>query len=161
MTPPMNIKVTRINDTTVRVTWGPLTLIEARGFITNYTIIIQPQGKRADGSIVTTVPHNVSSTVITGLDPGTNYVVTITVGTSVGQLSSPSLEIPGNHNYSTNHINAMIIFKLELRQPASASKSASTSTASMLQSNLLPTAREEGIISSMHTTKYKEIQSDK
>ena len=96
---PKNIEVGRINSTAVRVTWEPLTLIEARGFITNYTIILTPQEsrKRADGSIVITVPHNVSDVVITGLDPNTNYSVTVMVGNSVGQVSSPSLPVPGKH----------------------------------------------------------------
>ena len=90
MTPPKNIEVDRLNDTAVRVTWEPLTLIEARGFITNYTVTLQPQGsrKRADGSIVTTVPHNVSDVIITDLDPGTEYIVTVAVGTSAGQNTS-------------------------------------------------------------------------
>ena len=76
-----------LNDTAVRVTWEPLTLIEARGFITNYTVTLQPQGstKRADGSIVTTVPHNISDVIVTDLDPKLAYSVSVSVGTVAGQ----------------------------------------------------------------------------
>ena len=76
-----------LNDTAVRVTWEPLTLIEARGFIMNYTVILQPQGskKRADGSIVTIVPYNVSNVTITGLDPKLAYSVSVSASTAAGQ----------------------------------------------------------------------------
>ena len=76
-----------LNDTAVRITWELLTLIEARGFITNYTITLQPQGsrKRADDSIVTTVPHNISDVTITALDPKLAYSVSVSVSTVAGQ----------------------------------------------------------------------------
>ena len=77
-----------LNDTAIRVTWKLLTLIEARGFITNYTITLQPQGSRKradDDSIITTVPHNISDVTITGLDPKLAYSVSVSVSTVAGQ----------------------------------------------------------------------------
>ena len=89
MTFPMILEVIRINDTAIRVTWEPLTLIEARGFIKNYTITLQPQGSRKrTGSIVKTVPSNVSNAIITGLDPKLAYLISVSVSTIKGIATS-------------------------------------------------------------------------
>ena len=144
MTPPRNIEVDRINSTAVKVTWEPLTLIEARGFITNYTVTLQPQGsrKRADGSIVVTVPHNVSDVTITGLDPDTNYIVTVVVGTSVGQLPSDQLEIPRKQQIiSLCIIVPNVDTDVTSSAPATTNESPSTSI-HILQSNSIPTTKE-------------------
>ena len=107
------------------------------------------------------MPHNVSNVTITGLDPSTNYSVTVVVGNSVGKLSSPSLEVPGMFHKS---LWAMVILSLNVehrpRQPystSSASAMASTSASTsakmattstsirILESNLLPTGKNAEI----------------
>ena len=87
-----NIASRRINNTAVYITWDPLTLSQARGFLTNYTITLSPvslsQEKRA--SIITrTVPASQAMIVVTDLEPEQLYYITVAGSTSIG-LGLPS-----------------------------------------------------------------------
>ena len=91
---PRNIHADRINDTAFNIVWDPLTLVEARGFVINYTIELRPQQSRTrqlqdPNVIMETVPHNVSEVIITNLDSNLNYEYSVTVRTNGGQISSP------------------------------------------------------------------------
>ena len=86
--PVQNVMATRINNTAIRVSWSPLTLTQARGFLTGYTITLTPistSRKRQTSGIVTVMagPTN-TSIVVTGLNPTLHYSVTVAGNTSVG-----------------------------------------------------------------------------
>ena len=70
------------------VSWIPLTLSEARGFITSYTVFYSPQvsrRKRQEPNIIQkNVSGDVSQTTIDGLDPNTAYDVQMSANTKAG-----------------------------------------------------------------------------
>ena len=85
---PLNVKVDRIHPTVMVVTWIPLTLSEARGFITNYTVFYSPQVSRRKRQELNTmqkaVSGDVNRTTIDGLDPNTAYDVQMSANTKAG-----------------------------------------------------------------------------
>ena len=92
--PPDDVEFER-NDTTISVTWTPLSLFEARGFPV-YTVTLTPIFTRAkrqsnmDGMIM--VKTNKTNVVIDGLDPNVEYSLTIAVETSSGEaITSKSM----------------------------------------------------------------------
>ena len=87
-----------LNRTSIEVSWLALTLIEARGFITNYTVTVQPvqltssNRKREETSKllrVTTSSSNETSIVIrSSLDPTLDYVISVSASTKVGESTN-------------------------------------------------------------------------
>ena len=78
------------DGTSIDVSWTPLTLREARGFITGYVVSYSTgSGRRRQDEEETL--DDASSATITGLDPGTDYSVTVAGRTSagVGPASEP------------------------------------------------------------------------
>ena len=77
------------------VSWIPLTLSEARGFITSYTVLYSPQVTRTkqqeSNTTQMTVSGEVSQTTIDGLDPNTAYDVQMSANTKAG--ASPLSEV--------------------------------------------------------------------
>ena len=70
------------------VSWIPLILSEARGFITSYTIFYSPQvsrGKQQEpNTMQKTVSGDINQTTIDGLDPNTAYNVQMSANTKTG-----------------------------------------------------------------------------
>ena len=67
----------------MNVSWEPLTLVQARGFISNYTVSYKPT---TDGLIKTeTTLNDESSVVIGGLDPYEAYSVQVWANTAAGR----------------------------------------------------------------------------
>ena len=96
--PPQNVMVDRSGEY-VNIYWNPLTLSEARGFPV-YTVTLTPStgndGQQiTDGVIVVNTTE--SSVVVGGLDVNIEYMLTVAVGTTAGQVISDR----GN---STNYI---------------------------------------------------------
>ena len=91
---PENIKVDRIHPTVMVVSWIPLTLSEARGFITSYTVFYSPQvstTKQESNTMQKTVSGDVNRTTIHDLDPNTAYDVQMSANTKAGASTlSPS-----------------------------------------------------------------------
>ena len=79
-TAPSNVNGDRIDGTRMRVSWDPLTLEQARGFITHYTVLYQSSTLME----VVTVPGNETTVVIGGLDVTQSYSISVSAGTSVG-----------------------------------------------------------------------------
>ena len=76
----------------MNVSWIPLTIVEARGFILNYLIEYSEVGssrrrKRQTTGSPVEVPASQSSVVISDLTPGVSYNVGVTATNSAG--SSP------------------------------------------------------------------------
>ena len=101
--------VDRTSGQQMTVSWTPLSLVEARGIIANYTVFITIGGgevKRQNGgctpdSSPCTVDSDQSSVTVTGLDPKQSYSVSVAAGTGAGagQQSEPQM-VPGEwmHN---------------------------------------------------------------
>ena len=86
---PTNVTVDRTSPTTMVVSWQPLTLTEARGFVSHYTVTYSPQiisggRKRQAAMMVEVEGMDSNSTTITDLDPDTVYEVQVSAATGVG-----------------------------------------------------------------------------
>lgn len=83
-----------INDTCTasagiyRISWEPLTLVEARGFVTNYCVTLQLENTQ-EIYVETVVAHDISEVIIAGLDFSRSYIFSIAVKTKNGQMFSP------------------------------------------------------------------------
>ena len=75
----------RINDTSALVSWTPLSLTEARGFITYYNLTYWTVGSDILDSESTIVSGDENSTIISGLDPDSQYNFVVSAGTVVGE----------------------------------------------------------------------------
>ena len=82
---PRNVIPYRINGTSALVTWTHLSLAEARGFITNYNITYWMVGSDIMDSESILVPGGENSTIISGLDPDSQYYFRVSASTVVGQ----------------------------------------------------------------------------
>ena len=92
----MDVSINRTSPTVMMVSWTPLSYVEARGFISHYTVSYSPQtsdGRKRQATDQTIdVPGMDSSTVtISNLDPETGYSVLVsgTTGGGVGEMSAP------------------------------------------------------------------------
>ena len=85
---PRSVSITRTSPTVMVVSWIPLTLSEARGFITSYTVFYSPQVSRTKQqephTIQKTVSGDVNQTTIHNLDPNTAYFVQMSANTTAG-----------------------------------------------------------------------------
>ena len=95
--PPSNVMVVRTGATTLSVSWEPLTLEEARGFIQSYDVTVERSDARrkrqGDGSM--TVDPGQSSVVIGGLDPTAQYSVSVAAVTNAGMgNTTPPIQSP-------------------------------------------------------------------
>ena len=95
------------------VSWIPLTLSEARGFITSYTVFYSPQvNKTKQQESNTIVSGDVSQTTIAGLDPNTAYDVQMSANTTAGAsvlsevISAP---VPNTGTYRALYISLLFI----------------------------------------------------
>ena len=82
----MNVRVTQFSATTIRVSWTKLTLVDLKGlanYVVTYSDIIISPRKREFGGMIT-VPWTNRSAVITNLQPGAQYIVSVKTSTSTG-----------------------------------------------------------------------------
>ena len=84
---PSNVNGDRIDGTRMRVSWAPLTLELARGFITHYTVFYQSTLME-----VVMVPGNETTVVIGGLAVAQSYSISVSAGTSVGNGESSPVQ---------------------------------------------------------------------
>ena len=75
-----DVKIVRLSDSKMNVSWVPLTIVEAKGFLENYSITYSRVGgarcKRQAETVVEVSPDQ-SNVVIGGLEAGANYGVTV------------------------------------------------------------------------------------
>ena len=74
------MQVIRLNRTIMNVSWVPLNLVEARGFVQSYIITYQQasSGSRRKRQVQTQqVDGRASSAIVGGLEPGVAYEVSI------------------------------------------------------------------------------------
>ena len=92
---PRNVSITRTSPTVMVVSWIPLTLSEARGFITSYTVFYSPQVRCQETMQKTVVSGDVNRTIIAGLDPNTAYDVRMSANTKAGaSVLSEVISVP-------------------------------------------------------------------
>ena len=101
---PSNVMVAYVTDTILRVSWRPLSLVEAWGHITYRVMVIPTTGSRrrrqaTQGERVCTlsspceVPANESSVIVGGLDRDTSYTVTVMAVNSEDEAGPTSIPI--------------------------------------------------------------------
>ena len=88
-TSPMNVRAKRTTTTVMMVSWRPLTLAEARGFVSHYTVTYSSQiisgGRKRQAAMTELVPGmDTNVTSIDGLDPDTVYNVHVSATTGGG-----------------------------------------------------------------------------
>ena len=79
-TAPGNVEVNRLNGTAMNVSWVPLNLVEARGFVQSYIITYQQAStgsRRKRQMQMQQVDGNASHAIVGGLRPGVAYEVTV------------------------------------------------------------------------------------
>ena len=81
---PCDITVTRVSSTSAIVSWTPLTLSEARGFVTEYSVTYWREGSDSANGVTVRVPGNESSVIVNNLDADSNYLFTVSAGTVEG-----------------------------------------------------------------------------
>ena len=87
----MDVNINRISPTVMVVSWTPLSYVEARGFISHYTIAYSPQtsdGRETQGldtMFWTVLGVDSNTTRIEGLDPDTGYSVQVSANTGAGR----------------------------------------------------------------------------
>ena len=91
----------RISDSMMRVSWSSLTLTEARGFITHYTVAYFPLSsgsKREEpNTLYQTVGKDSSETTIEGLDGFSAYAVQVSASTAAGDGDYSGAIIASTH----------------------------------------------------------------
>ena len=108
---PKNVGVVRLNVTHMNITWTKLTLEEARGFITAYTIIYEAVGLRRRKEVMEEIsePEN-SYKVVGGLGFTTSYSVMVSASTIAGQgIGSSAITVQGKHCSSTNSYSSVFM----------------------------------------------------
>ena len=83
---PTNLTAVRFNSTTIGVSWTRYTLVELKGlasYTVTYDIVISSSRKRQLNGVIT-VPWTNNTVIISNLQPGAQYDVTVQTSTSAG-----------------------------------------------------------------------------
>ena len=95
--PPNNVVVVRFDSTSIGVSWTKLTLVELKGlanYIVTYNIIIGSRKRQLGGTM--TVPWTENRVIISGLQPGAEYDITVSTVTAAGMSGILTSRIEGN-----------------------------------------------------------------
>jgi len=97
---PTITDIQRTSPTTISISWTALTLIQAQGFVSNYTIKYHPaleRRKRQQPNVMSkTIDVNVTSTTLENLDETSAYSVQISAnnGAGSGVFTMPPVSVP-------------------------------------------------------------------
>ena len=98
---PTDLAIDRTSGTTMVVSWVPLTLEEAQGFVAGYDISYQPSSGVKRQALSVRAPGNSSEITIDGLDPVVSYSASVAAATTVGSGdSSPPVTSAGTYRHS-------------------------------------------------------------
>ena len=89
---PKNVVVVRFDSTSIGVSWTKFTLVELKGlanYIVTYNIIIGSRKRQLGGTI--TVPWTQNQVIISDLQPGAEYDVTVTTSSTAGMSGNASI----------------------------------------------------------------------
>lgn len=105
--PPSGLALNRTSGTTMIVSWMPLTLEQAQGFITGYNISYQPiSGVKRQAQSVR-VPGDSVQISITGLEPAVSYTASLSAATAVGSGPiSPPVATPATCPFQIHFFGA-------------------------------------------------------
>ena len=81
---PSIVDSTRLNGTHIQVTWERIPLTLSRGFIQTYIISYEKLNRRKRQVMTMSVPADVNSAIISGLDPTALYEVSVAATTAIG-----------------------------------------------------------------------------
>lgn len=81
---PLNVVVERTSQTHGLISWTPLTLTVARGFVTSYKVNYWTMGSDGLDVISVEVPGVQNSAILTGLEDK-GYYITVSASTIIGQ----------------------------------------------------------------------------
>ena len=87
---PKNVSVVRFNSTTIGISWVKYTLVELKGlasYVITYSIVISTRKRQFGGTI--TVPWTNNTAIITNLQPGAQYDITVQTSTTVDMSGVP------------------------------------------------------------------------
>ena len=87
---PLNVVVVRFDSTSIGVSWTKFTLVELKGianYIVTYNIIIGSRKRQELGGTIT-VPWMENRVIISNLQPGAEYDITVSTSTSSGMSGS-------------------------------------------------------------------------
>ena len=78
-----------VNVSSIKVNWIPLTLLEARGFVQQYTVTAQPHTistnkRQVETLMINTLPNETTVYITNGLDPKVDYVIVVSANTEAG-----------------------------------------------------------------------------
>lgn len=82
---PTNLTAVRFNSTTIGVSWTKYTLVELKGlasYVVTYDIIISTRKRQFNG--IVTVPWTNNTVIISNLQPGALYDITVQTSTTAG-----------------------------------------------------------------------------
>lgn len=85
--PPENVIVVRFDPTSIGVSWTKFTLVELKGlasYIVTYNIIIGSRKRQTELRGTKSVPWTENKVIISGLQPGAEYDVTVKTSTTAG-----------------------------------------------------------------------------
>ena len=93
--PPENVVVVRFDSSTIGVSWTKFTLVELKGLANysvtyNYSIIIDSRKRQSQLGGTMTVPWTQNQVIISGLQPGAEYDITIRTSTAAGTSGKAS-----------------------------------------------------------------------
>ena len=94
--PPENVVVVRFNPTSIGVSWTKFTLVELKGlasYIVTYTIIIDSRKRQSELGGTMIVPWTQSQVIISGLQSGAEYNVTVKTSTVAGMSGRESAQL--------------------------------------------------------------------
>ena len=86
--PPENVIVVRFDSTSIGVSWTKFTLIELKGlanYIVTYSIIIGSRKRQTELEGTKIVNWTENRVIISGLQPGAEYDVTVRTSTAAGE----------------------------------------------------------------------------
>ena len=104
--PPENVVVVRFDPMSIGVSWTKFTLVELKGlasYIVSYNIIIGSRKRQSQLGGTMTVPWTQNQVILSGLQPGAEYDVTVRTSTAAGMSGMQLFSYSGTaHNYNLN-----------------------------------------------------------
>ena len=85
--PPENVEVERFDSTSIGVSWTKFTLVELKGlanYSVTYSIIIGSRKRQSRLGGTMTVPWTQNQVIISGLQSGADYDVTVRTSNTAG-----------------------------------------------------------------------------
>ena len=103
--PPENVVVVRFHSTSIGVSWTKFTLVELKGlasYIVSYNIIIDSRKRQSQLGGTITVPWTQNQVIISDLQPGAKYDITVNTLTAAGMSGNLITLLQTSAQFLTN-----------------------------------------------------------